>query len=65
MNNLVDLYRNIIFNDETRVKFSKERGLLLPNSNVRTKLNATGGVCGGDTKETLKKIVENEIQPVN
>ncbi|XP_050065799.1 uncharacterized protein LOC126554818 [Aphis gossypii] len=53
MSNLGDLYRNIIFNDESCVKFLKERGLL-PNSNVCTKLNATGEVCGGDMKETLK-----------
>jgi len=53
MSNLGDLYRNIIFNDESCVKFLKERGLL-PNLNVCTKLNATGEVCGGDMKETLK-----------
>ncbi len=53
MSNLGDLYRNIIFNDESCVKFLKECGLL-PNSNVCTKLNATGEVCGGHMKETLK-----------
>jgi len=53
MSNLGDLYRKIIFNDESCVKFLKERGLL-PNSNVCTKLNAVGDVCGGEMKETLK-----------
>jgi len=59
MSNLGDLYRNIIFNEESCVNFLKEHGLL-PNSNVCTKLNAMGEVCGGDMKETLK-IVKNEI----
>jgi hypothetical protein len=54
MSNLDDLYRNIIFNDESCVKFLKERGSL-PNSNVYTKLNTMGEMCGGNMKETLKK----------
>lgn len=53
MSNFGDLYRNIIFNDETCVKFLNKRGLL-SNVNLCTKLNAAGDTCGGDTKETLK-----------
>lgn len=41
MSDLVDLYRNIMFNDESCIHFSKERGLL-SNLNVCTKINAAG-----------------------
>lgn len=50
MSNFSNLYRNIIFNDESCVNFLRERGLL-PNLNVCTKLNAVGDACSCHMKE--------------
>lgn len=53
MSNLGDLYRNIIFNDESSVHFLKERGLLSKLS-ISTKLNDVDDMCGGNMKKTKK-----------
>lgn len=51
---MCELYRKIIFNDETRIKFLKDREFL-PNSKLCTKLNSIGEQYGSEMKETLKR----------
>ena len=54
MSTLCELYRKIIFNDETWIQFLKHRDLS-PNTKLCTKLNSIGDQCNGGMKETLKK----------
>jgi len=51
---LGELYRKIIFNDETCLQFLKYHELL-PNTKLCTKLNSVGEQCNGEMKETFKK----------
>lgn len=55
MSNLGDSYRDVILNDESRVRFLKERGLL-SNLNVRTKLSAAGDIFNRSRFNLFKQI---------
>lgn len=49
-----DLYRHIIFNDETCVNFLNQKGVL-PKEQFCEKINNINNeVCGGDLKECFK-----------
>ena len=60
MSTLGELYRKIIFNDETCIQFLKDHELLT-NTKLCTKLNSVRKQCNSEMKETFKKSQKRDV----